>query len=103
MCTRFARPLGLLTCWTLLTGCGTSGQSGTTPTPPGPGDVALTVATVAGGFDTIWELAWGPDNQLWVTERGGTISRVNPTTGAISRVEMCIRDRLRSRAGSTGR
>ena len=86
MCTRFARPLGLLTCWTLLTGCGTSGQSGTTPTPPGPGDVALTVATVAGGFDTIWELAWGPDNQLWVTERGGTISRVNPTTGAISRV-----------------
>lgn len=69
-----------------MVGCGGSGQSGVTPTPPGPGDVTLNVSTVAGGFDTIWELAWGPDNQIWVTERPGIISRVNPTTGAISRV-----------------
>ncbi|MGH7711590.1 MAG: PQQ-dependent sugar dehydrogenase [Gemmatimonadaceae bacterium] len=38
--------------------------------------------TLVGGFDTIWELAWGADNHIWVTERPGTISRVNPTTGA---------------------
>lgn len=50
---------------------------------PGPGgsDSVLT-ETVAKGFDTIWELAWGSDNTIWVTERPGIISRVNPTTGA---------------------
>ncbi len=30
---------------------------------------------------TPWDLAWGPDGQLWVSERGGRISRVNPSTG----------------------
>jgi glucose/arabinose dehydrogenase len=24
-----------------------------------------------------WELVWGPDNLLWMTERGGRIIRVN--------------------------
>ena len=43
-------------------------------------------------FDTVtlvqklsdpWELTWGPDNFLWVTEsRGYTVQRVNPNTGA---------------------
>ncbi len=29
-----------------------------------------------------WELAWGPDSQLWVTERTGKrITRINPVTG----------------------
>ena len=46
----------------------------------GGADSILT-ETVAKGFDTIWELAWGSDNAIWVTERPGTISRVNPTTG----------------------
>ncbi|HET9056440.1 MAG TPA: PQQ-dependent sugar dehydrogenase [Chitinophagaceae bacterium] len=31
----------------------------------------------------IWEILWGPDNFIWMTERGGKISRVNPKTGAI--------------------
>ncbi len=53
------------------------------PVQPGPQN--LVVTTLASGFDTIWELAWGPDNFIWVTERGGGISRVNPSTGGISR------------------
>src|SRR5688572_23099431 len=29
-----------------------------------------------------WELTWGPDNMLWVTERTGKrVTRINPTTG----------------------
>ncbi|MGQ0538381.1 MAG: PQQ-dependent sugar dehydrogenase [Gemmatimonadaceae bacterium] len=51
------------------------------PGPGGTGDSIVT-ETVATGFDTIWELAWGPDNFIWVTERPGTISRVNPANGA---------------------
>ncbi len=43
----------------------------------------LTTRTVATGLDTPWEIIWGPDNHIWVTERYGRISRINPTTGAI--------------------
>lgn len=64
--------------------CGDGGESLSAQPPPASG--ALTVTTLAGGFDTIWEVAWGPDDAIWVTERGGTISRVDPGTGAIARV-----------------
>lgn len=30
-----------------------------------------------------WEILWGPDNFIWMTERGGKVSRVNPATGAV--------------------
>jgi len=30
-----------------------------------------------------WEILWGPDNQIWMTERGGKISRINPSNGTI--------------------
>jgi glucose/arabinose dehydrogenase len=41
----------------------------------------LRVETIVTGLDTPWDLAWGPDSQLWVTERGGRVSRVDPSTG----------------------
>ena len=28
-----------------------------------------------------WEITWGPDNNIWMTERGGKISRIDPVTG----------------------
>ncbi len=31
-----------------------------------------------------WEILWGPDNFIWMTERTGKISRVNPATGAVT-------------------
>jgi aldose sugar dehydrogenase len=31
-----------------------------------------------------WEILWGPDNYIWMTERWGRISRVNPETGAVT-------------------
>jgi glucose/arabinose dehydrogenase len=60
--------------------CGRDPDSLVVPTTGGA-DSILT-ETVAKGFDTIWELAWGSDNSIWVTERPGMISRVNPATGA---------------------
>lgn len=33
---------------------------------------------IAKNLDTPWELLWGPDNFIWITERFGRISRVNP-------------------------
>jgi PQQ-dependent dehydrogenase (s-GDH family) len=37
---------------------------------------------IISGLDGPWELTWGPDQMLWVTERSGKrIVRVNPATG----------------------
>lgn len=34
------------------------------------------------GLEGPWELAWGPDNMLWVTERTGKrVTRIDPATG----------------------
>jgi aldose sugar dehydrogenase len=44
-------------------------------------NVTLKTRNVVTGLDTPWEIIWGADNWIWVTERLGQISRVNPTTG----------------------
>ena len=39
-------------------------------------------SVLASGLANPWELAWGPDDMLWVTERSGRrITRVHPATG----------------------
>lgn len=41
----------------------------------------LVADTVITGLNVPWELKYGPDDHLWMTEREGKVSRVNPTTG----------------------
>lgn len=36
--------------------------------------------TLAADLDIPWEITWGPDGWIWVTERSGRISRVHPDT-----------------------
>ena len=39
--------------------------------------------TVTSGLEGPWEVTWGPDNQLWVTERTGKrVVRIDPASGA---------------------
>jgi len=47
------------------------------------GAATVTVSQLSTGLDIVWELAWGPDNFIWATERAGRISRINPTTGQV--------------------
>lgn len=47
-------------------------------------DVELKTRVVNSSLSHIWEMVYGPDQQLWITERGGKISRVNPQTGAVT-------------------
>jgi glucose/arabinose dehydrogenase len=47
------------------------------------GSTTVTAAVLTTGLHVPWELVWGPDNFLWMTERNGRISRVNPTTGQV--------------------
>lgn len=43
----------------------------------------FTMRVVASGLGDPWEVTWGPDGQLWVTERTGLrVVRVDPVTGA---------------------
>lgn len=55
-------------------------------TAPVDAPAVLRVETLVSGLDTPWDLAWGPDGAIWVTERGGTISRVNAASGSVERV-----------------
>ncbi|RFP67044.1 T9SS C-terminal target domain-containing protein [Hymenobacter lapidiphilus] len=48
------------------------------------GTTTITVSALTTGLVVPWELVWGPDNFIWMTERGGRISRVNPVTGAVT-------------------
>ena len=41
----------------------------------------FTATVVTTGLDTPWDLVWGPDGMIWVSERGGRVSRVDPANG----------------------
>lgn len=51
--------------------------------PPDITPVEITSRILASSLNFPWEILWGPDNMIWMTERQGRISRVDPATGAI--------------------
>lgn len=51
--------------------------------PPGDtGWPAEDIRTVKTGLNYPWEILWGKDDHLWITERPGRISKIDPKTGA---------------------
>jgi len=53
-----------------------------TPDTAVTGTKQFEMKELANGFEGPWEITWGPDDWLWVTERvGGKITRVNPADG----------------------
>ena len=51
------------------------------PLPEEDEGTPLEVRTVVEGLEVPWEITWGSDNAIWMTERGGTVSRVDPESG----------------------
>lgn len=51
-----------------------------------PPNVTMQTRTVAAGLNVPWDIEWGTDNYLWLTERPGHVSRLDPETGALSRI-----------------
>lgn len=49
-------------------------------------DASIDIQILSQNLTYPWELLWGPDNSIWMTERGGKISRVNPDNGTINMV-----------------
>lgn len=57
-------------------------------TPETPGSTAtLTDKVLTDKLNFPWEILWGPNNKLWVTERGGRISSIDPATGATTLIK----------------
>ena len=86
----------------LLTGCvlvsaalASSGEAlaQVTPIEITSGDSSLFAGRVlTTGLDNPWAMRWGPDNQIWVTERtGGEVTRVDPVSG-VQQVVLTIAD-----------
>lgn len=47
------------------------------------GQETFSMRVVASGLEAPWEVAWGPDDQLWITERQGRrVIRINPADGS---------------------
>ncbi|HEY0611612.1 MAG TPA: PQQ-dependent sugar dehydrogenase [Chitinophaga sp.] len=77
------RPLFLLACLLALY---TTGMSCKKDSKPSNGDEnwpADSVRVVAAQLSFPWEIIWGPDNHIWMTERGGRISRIEPKSGDV--------------------
>ena len=47
------------------------------------GATTLTERVVAAGLSIPWDIAWGPDDHIWLSERYGYVKRVNPQTGNV--------------------
>ncbi len=40
------------------------------------------VSIIASNLNVPWEIAWGPDNKIWIAEQSGIISRIDPISGS---------------------
>ena len=48
-----------------------------------PGPETFANRTLASNLENPWDIAWGPDDQLWVTERTAfRVTRINPSDGS---------------------
>jgi PQQ-dependent dehydrogenase (s-GDH family) len=54
--------------------------------PPATTQEPFAMRVLATGLEAPWDIAWGPDNRLWVTERTGKrVVRINPADGTVAR------------------
>lgn len=61
--------------------CRTDNNTGTPPIADDwPTD---TVRIIKSNLNFPWEILWGKDDHIWMTERGGKISKINPKTGDV--------------------
>lgn len=51
------------------------------PTPPEENWPEGDIRVIKTGLNFPWEILWGKDNNIWMTERSGTISKVDPKNG----------------------
>ncbi len=57
------------------------------------GETTLVEREISIGLNVPWELKWGPDDHLWVTEKIGRINRINPFDGTKTEI-LDLRDEV---------
>ena len=63
-----------------------------------PGPERFSMRVVATGLANPWQMRWGPDGRLWVTERSGKrVVRINPADGSKT-VALTIADAVQRHA-----
>jgi len=82
--------------------CRKSETHSTSQTPSAAGPVSLKDTALVSNLDFPWEILWGPDNYIWMTQRGGSISRVNPVTGEVSSLLSVSESRWNNEGGLLG-
>ena len=66
----------------ILAGLSVTAAAQDLPSSVVPGKQQFDMKVLATGLQSPWEITWGPDDQLWVTERtAGQIVRIDPQTG----------------------
>lgn len=78
---RISKLIGIVLLSLLLFFCSGDDTNPSNPDPDGEEPINATT-TLISTLSVPWELVWGPDDFLWVTERNGKISRIHPDTGA---------------------
>ncbi|MEW7292218.1 PQQ-dependent sugar dehydrogenase [Aquimarina sp. 2304DJ70-9] len=76
-----AKIIGIVLMSLIFSYCSSDDDNVPNPDPdpdPNPTDATTTLIST---LSVPWEILWGPDNFLWVAERNGKISRINPNTG----------------------
>ncbi len=81
-----------------ITSCGDKGIANNAPVTPNK--IHSTVIT--NGLNYPWEIVWGPDDFIWMTERGGSISRVDPSNGEVHPIISIEEVRSRGEGGLLG-
>ncbi len=54
--------------------------------PLGSTAQTFTRTVLTGGLNRPWEMLYGPDNMLWITQTNGRVSRIDPNTGTVNTI-----------------
>lgn len=67
--------------FTIIASCGKDDNKEPPVQEPPPEPVQIVEEVLTEDLQFPWELLWGPDNHLWMTERKGKITRIDPASG----------------------
>jgi glucose/arabinose dehydrogenase len=76
------RMITILVFTVLLINCSKNKTAAETP-PANEAWPTEDIRTVRAGLNYPWEILWGKDDHLWITERSGRISKIDPKSGSI--------------------